>query len=143
MEISEVLLEQIKNTKSEIDKLVADLSEYDGLKSNLSETNNSLIENLSNFSDSVKSLKEGAIKLSEVASSIEELSKILSALDVSKINERLLEIENQQKNTKEAVEKNNIDLEKIIKKKLNKLEENLEDKIKNSSLFGRFSNRNK
>tara|TARA_B100000989_G_scaffold65152_2_gene45230 strand:+ start:370 stop:795 length:426 start_codon:yes stop_codon:yes gene_type:complete len=139
MEISDVLLEQIKNTKSEIDKLVSDLSEYDDLKSNLAETNNSLVENLSNFSNSLKILQEGAIRLAEVASTIEELSKVLSALDISKINERLLEIENQQENIKEIFEKTNIDLEKNIKKKLNKVEENLEDKIKNSSLFGRFS----
>lgn len=139
MEISDVLLEQIKNTKSEIDKLVSDLSEYDDLKSNLAETNNSLVENLSNFSNSLKILQEGAIRLAEVASTIEELSKVLSALDISKINERLLEIENQQENIKEVFEKTNIDLEKNIKKKLNKVEENLEDKIKNSSLFGRFS----
>lgn len=139
MEISDVLLEQIKNTKSEIDKLVSDLSEYDDLKSNLAETNNSLVENLSNFSNSLKILQEGAIRLAEVASTIEELSKVLSALDVSKINERLLEIENQQENIKEVFKKTNIDLEKNIKKKLNKVEENLEDKIKNSSLFGRFS----
>ena len=139
MEISDVLLEQIKNTKSEIDKIVSDLSEYDDLKSNLAETNNSLVENLSNFSNSLKILQEGAIRLAEVASTIEELSKVLSALDISKINERLLEIENQQENIKEIFEKTNIDLEKNIKKKLNKVEENLEDKIKNSSLFGRFS----
>ena len=139
MEISDVLLEQIKNTKSEIDKLVSDLSEYDDLKSNLAETNNSLVENLSNFSNSLNILQEGAIRLAEVASTIEELSKVLSALDISKINERLLEIENQQENIKEIFEKTNIDLEKNIKKKLNKVEENLEDKIKNSSLFGRFS----
>lgn len=139
MEISDVLLEQIKNTKSEIDKLVSDLSEYYDLKSNLVETNNSLVENLSHFSNSLKTLQEGAIRLAEVASTIEELSKVLSALDVSKINERLLEIENQQENIKEVFKKTNIDLEKNIKKKLNKVEENLEDKIKNSSLFGRFS----
>ena len=139
MEISDVLLEQIKNTKSEIDKLVSDLSEYDDLKSNLAETNNSLVENLSHFSNSLKTLQEGAIRLAEVASTIEELSKVLSALDVSKINERLLEIENQQENIKEVFKKTNIDLEKNIKKKLNKVEENLEDKIRNSSLFGRFS----
>ena len=122
MEISDVLLEQIKNTKSEIDKLVSDLSEYDDLKSNLAETNNSLVENLSNFSNSLKILQEGAIRLAEVASKIEELSKVLSALDISKINERLLEIENQQENIKEIFEKTNIDLEKNIKKKLNKVE---------------------
>lgn len=139
MEISDVLLEQIKNTKSEIDKLVSDLSEYDDLKSNLAETNNSLVENLSHFSNSLKTLQEGAIRLAEVASTIEELSKVLSALDISKINERLLEIENQQENIKEVFKKTNIDLEKNIKKKLNKVEENLEDKIRNSSLFGRFS----
>ena len=58
------------------------------------------------------------------------MSKTLGALDVAKLNDRL-----------SSIEENMTNLEKTFKKKVNKLEENLELKIKNSSLFSKVFNK--
>ena len=120
------------------------LSEYDSLKGTVLDTNEKLIENLNNFSSSIGSIQDGAAQLSQVAESIQKLSESLAALDVSKINERLTNIEKENSSIKSSIEEinnGNSDLIKTIKKKMNKIEENLEYKIKNSSLYSKVFNR--
>ena len=144
MEINEELKNEIKKTKTKIDSLMENLSEYDSLKGTVLDTNEKLIENLNNFSSSIGSIQDGAAQLSQVAESIQKLSESLSALDVSKINERLTNIEKENSSIKSSIEQineGNSDLIKTIKKKMNKIEENLESKIKNSSLYSKVFNR--
>ena len=144
MEINEELKNEIKKTKTKIDSLMENLSEYDSLKGTVLDTNEKLIENLNNFSSSIGSIQEGAAQLSHVAESIQQLSESLAALDVSKINERLTNIEKENSSIKSSIEQineGNSDLIKTIKKKMNKIEENLESKIKNSSLYSKVFNR--
>ena len=130
MDISKDLIDEIGRAKSQVDSLISQLSGYDELKEKITSTNESLIENLSNFSESMSTLEEGAKKLSDAAESIDKLSKTLGALDIAKLNERL-----------SSIEENMTNLEKTFKKKVNKLEENLELKIKNSSLFSKVFNK--
>jgi len=130
MDISKDLIAEIEKAKSQVDSLISQLSGYDELKQKVTSSNESLIENLSNFSESMSTLEEGAKKLSDAAESIDKLSKTLGALDITKLNHRLL-----------SIEENVINLEKSFKKKVNKLEENLELKIKNSSLFSKVFNK--
>lgn len=130
MDISKDLIAEIEKAKSQVDSLISQLSGYDELKQKVTSSNESLIENLSNFSESMSTLEEGAKKLSDAAESIDKLSKTLGALDITKLNDRLL-----------SIEENVINLEKSFKKKVNKLEENLELKIKNSSLFSKVFNK--
>tara|TARA_A100001015_G_scaffold292177_1_gene367214 strand:- start:301 stop:735 length:435 start_codon:yes stop_codon:yes gene_type:complete len=144
MEINEELKNEIKKTKTKIDSLMENLSEYDSLKGTVLDTNEKLIENLNNFSSSIGSIQDGAAQLSQVAESIQKLSESLAALDVSKINERLTNIEKENTSIKSSIEQineGNSDLIKTIKKKMNKIEENLESKIKNSSLYSKVFNR--
>ncbi len=144
MEINEELKNEIKKTKTKIDSLMENLSEYDSLKGTVLDTNEKLIENLNNFSSSIGSIQDGAAQLSQVAESIQKLSESLAALDVSKINERLTNIEKENSSIKSSIEQineGNSDLIKTIKKKMNKIEENLESKIKNSSLYSKVFNR--
>ena len=144
MEINEELKNEIKKTKTKIDSLMENLSEYDSLKGTVLDTNEKLIENLNNFSSSIGSIQDGAAQLSQVAESIQKLSESLAALDVSKINERLTNIEKENSSIKSSIEEinnGNSDLIKTIKKKMNKIEENLEYKIKNSSLYSKVFNR--
>ena len=130
MDISKDLIDEIERAKSQVDSLISQLSGYDELKQKVISTNESLLENLSTFSESMSTLEEGAKKLSDAAESIDKLSKILGALDIAKLNDRL-----------SSIEENMTNLEKSIKKKVNKLEENLELKIKNSSLFSKVFNK--
>ena len=130
MDISKDLIDEIDRAKSQVDGLISQLSGYDELKQKVISTNESLLENLSTFSESISALEEGAKKLSDAAESIDKLSKILGALDIAKLNDRL-----------SSIEENMTNLEKSIKKKVNKLEENLELKIKNSSLFSKVFNK--
>ncbi len=130
MDISKDLIDEIEKAKSQVDNLISQLSGYDELKQKVTSTNESLIENLSNFSESMSALEEGAKKLSDTAESIDKLSKTLGALDITKLNDRL-----------SSIDENMTNLEKSFKKKVNKLEENLELKIKNSSLFSKVFNK--
>ena len=130
MDISKDLIDEIEKAKSQVDSLISQLSGYDELKQKVTSTNESLIENLSNFSESMSTLEEGAKKLSDAAESIDKLSKTLGALDITKLNDRL-----------SSIDENMTNLEKSFKKKVNKLEENLELKIKNSSLFSKVFNK--
>ena len=118
MEINEELKNEIKKTKTKIDSLMENLSEYDSLKGTVLDTNEKLIENLNNFSSSIGSIQDGAAQLSQVAESIQKLSESLAALDVSKINERLTNIEKENSSIKSSIEEinNNSDLIKTIKK---------------------------
>tara|TARA_B100000579_G_scaffold366702_1_gene326668 strand:- start:1581 stop:2006 length:426 start_codon:yes stop_codon:yes gene_type:complete len=141
MDISDDLFEEIKKAKGQIDELILQLQSYDEVKDKINTTNETLANNLTNFSTSMTSIEQGANKLSEAADSLDNLSKKLASLDVSTINERLSAIETNYDNLKKILDESTTNLEKTLKKKVNKLEENLQEKIKNSSLYSKVFNK--
>ena len=141
MDISDDLFEEIKKAKGQIDELILQLQSYDAVKEKINTTNETLANNLTNFSTSMTSIEQGANKLSEAADSLDNLSKKLASLDVSTINERLSAIETNYDNLKKILDESTTNLEKTLKKKVNKLEENLQEKIKNSSLYSKVFNK--
>ena len=141
MDISDDLFEEIKKAKGQIDELILQLQSYDEVKEKINTTNETLANNLTNFSTSMTSIEQGANKLSEAADSLDNLSKKLASLDVTTINERLSAIESNYDNLKKILDESTTNLEKTLKKKVNKLEENLQEKIKNSSLYSKVFNK--
>ena len=141
MDISDDLFEEIKKAKGQIDELILQLQSYDEVKDKINTTNETLANNLTNFSTSMTSIEQGANKLSEAADSLDNLSKKLASLDVSTINERLSAIGTNYDNLKKILDESTTNLEKTLKKKVNKLEENLQEKIKNSSLYSKVFNK--
>ena len=112
----EIYIKTFKYTKIDKSKTIAI---GDSLFHDIKGANNFCVDSILVISGIHKDLK-----------TIDKLSKILGALDIAKLNDRL-----------SSIEENMTNLEKSIKKKVNKLEENLELKIKNSSLFSKVFNK--